>query len=671
MNESSNANEKGAQQDPPAGSGEPAAQDASEGFSGSDYEFAEPQLGAAEISEDVAESVDLKAAAAEAARVEHEAELAARGVSSSLGEDAPPSPDFKNPPAAPEPIDWDSATTVLRTDFSQPPVSNNPWSHRSEQSDQSHQSDQSQQEPEQQTQTESPKDSQQAAEQEPAVAQDSAPAAQQWSQPSEAAAEPTVSLDQPENPPATPFDFEPPAPSQAPSTPPVPEQAPLQPPYGGQAPEASQTSEAQAAQSDAADSASATPAPDAAPRVGSGTSDSHGWHRPDAQWQQSATPWQPKANAWQSPAQMARGEADAALAAEAAAAAAQSAPEAPPAFGQQNPYGQPASPADDQASASTPAQPVYGAPAPYGQPAAAQAPYGAPSQHGVPAFGGPPPSGAPQSGAPSTPSIPPVPGQFGGPQGPSQFGGGQQGPGGFGGPQGPGQFGGGPQGPGGPGNYGGPGGPQGPGNFGGGPGGPGAPQGGGNKKLFIILGVALLGAVLLGLLIWLVASLLSNGIAKDPIPADPTVQSQSQGAVPEESLDPDAEPATDLPLDEGLIIPGASPLKWLEGDCLRDFNNASTPADVVLCSAPHNAQLVGTFYYGDSDEYPGTETLKAKASEVCDAVELTSDASGMTTLEQSTAYPSENTWNDSGDRRVDCLVHDTRSGNPLEVSLSN
>ncbi|MDD0859817.1 septum formation family protein [Arthrobacter alpinus] len=183
------------------------------------------------------------------------------------------------------------------------------------------------------------------------------------------------------------------------------------------------------------------------------------------------------------------------------------------------------------------------------------------------------------------------------------------------------------------------------------------------------MGVALVGAILLGLLIWLLASLLiNNSSPNDPNPAEPTVQ--SQGAVPEESLDPGAEPATDEPFDEGLIISGASPLKWLEGDCLRGFNNASTPADVVFCSAPHNAQLVGTFYYGDSDEYPGADTLKAKAAEVCDAVELTSDASGMKTLEQSTAYPSENTWNDSGDRRVDCLVHDTRSGNPLEVSLT-
>lgn len=696
MNESSNSNEKGAQQGPPTGPDAPQAQDASESFSGSDYEFAEPQLGAAEISDDVAESVDLKAAAAEAARVEHEAELAARTVSSGLGEDAPPAPDFQNPSAAPEPIDWDSATTVLRTDFSQPPVSSNPWS-----------------QPQQQSQQESPTEPQRDAqlESQPAAEQDSEPAAEPWSQPSETAAEPAASLNRTETPRAAPFGFEPPAPSQAPSAPPAPEQAPFQPPYDGQAPEASESlaaPESEAAQTSADSSASytaatdasssATPAPDAAPRVGSGTSDSHGWHRPDAQWQQSATPWQPKANAWQSPAQMARGEADAALAAEAAAAAAPSAPEVPPAVGQQNPfgqtpvapeqtvsygqkpaasqqypYGQQAGPAGDQASASahSPAQPAYGSPAPYGQAAAAQAPYGAPTQHGAPAFGGPPQSGGPQSGASSTPGIPPVPGQFGGPQGPGQFGSGPQGPGGpggpgnYGGPQGPGQFGGAP---GGPGNYGG---PQGPGGYGGGPGGPGSPQGGGNKKLFIILGVALVGAILLGLLIWLVVSLLSNSIAQDPNPVEPTVQSQSQSAVAEESLDPDTESATDESFDEGLILPSVSPLKWLEGDCLRGFNNASTEADVVVCSAPHNAQLVGTFYYSDSDEYPGAEVLKAKAGEVCDAVDLTTDAAEMSTLKKSTAYPSENTWNESADRRVDCLVHDTRSGNPLEVSLTN
>ncbi|WP_449374397.1 hypothetical protein [Arthrobacter psychrolactophilus] len=90
---------------------------------------------------------------------------------------------------------------------------------------------------------------------------------------------------------------------------------------------------------------------------------------------------------------------------------------------------------------------------------------------------------------------------------------------------------------------------------------------------------------------------------------------------------------------------------------------------MVLCSSPHNAQLVGTFYYDDSDEFPGVEALKAKALDVCNGVVFTSVAAETKTLLQSTAYPTEATWNDQNDRRVDCMAHDTRAGNQLEADL--
>ena len=90
----------------------------------------------------------------------------------------------------------------------------------------------------------------------------------------------------------------------------------------------------------------------------------------------------------------------------------------------------------------------------------------------------------------------------------------------------------------------------------------------------------------------------------------------------------------------------------------------------MLCSSPHSAQLVGTFYYGDDEKFPGGDALKAKAAEVCDGVELTTEAGTMKDLKQLTAYPSETTWNDSGDRRVDCLIQDTSGGN-LTVQLDS
>lgn len=576
MNESSNAKDQGAEDGPPTdGQTQPPAQEPSESFSGSDYEFAEPQLAAAEISEDVAESVDLQAAAAEAARVEHEAELAAQGVSASFSEPAPisqksPSTHESAVPesdlaAAPdpssvtsestssassasseavdaEPVDWDSATTDLRTDFSQPPGANNPAT-----------------------------------------------------QPAESANEPAAAPEMPDTPPSAPLGLEPPA--QPPAVP-APQPS-LKPPYGGmtsQGPDSaneSSPSESSATASGSSESsmtagtqqgAGSTAAPEAAHTFGHGVDDGHGWRRPETQWQQSATPWQPKAGAWQSPAQIARGEAD-------AAAAAASAPNAPtPDAGQQNPYA---------------------------QPAAAQAPYGAPTQHGAPAFGGPPSSGT--SGAQPTPGVPPVPGQFGGPQG---------------------------------------------------PGGPGDSQGGGNKKLFIIIGVALVGVALLGLLLWLVISLIFNNGSNNTESTQTANQSQEQTPGQAETVDSGVDPTTDTLSDTDLILASVSPLKWLEGDCLRDFTTASAPADVVYCSSPHDAQLVGAFYYEDSDEFPGLDALKAKAKEVCDNVTLTTEAASIKTLTQSTAYPTENTWNNSNDRRVDCLVRDTRGGNPLDISLT-
>lgn len=189
------------------------------------------------------------------------------------------------------------------------------------------------------------------------------------------------------------------------------------------------------------------------------------------------------------------------------------------------------------------------------------------------------------------------------------------------------------------------------------------------KKLFIILGAAVLGLGLLVFFIWLLVGFILGNIKNlDPNPG-PAVSSQSQAAEPSAEQDPEASGAAEGDPDDGLILEALSPLDWLEGDCLRDFKDQSNAADVVLCSSPHNAQLVGTFYYEDSDEFPGLEVLKAKAVEVCDGVTFTSDASGISTLKQTTAYPSDTTWSEEFDRRVDCMVHDTRDGNPLESDL--
>ncbi len=153
-------------------------------------------------------------------------------------------------------------------------------------------------------------------------------------------------------------------------------------------------------------------------------------------------------------------------------------------------------------------------------------------------------------------------------------------------------------------------------------------KGPGRNRLPLIAGAAVVALVLIGLLIWLIVSLASGG-----------GQSSTRSGAPQD---------------------------WKQGDCLKGFSDASHPADVVPCTAAHSAQLVGTFFYPADAGYPGADTLKAKAQDVCTGVKLT-PASEKYSLKQFTAYPSETTWNNK-DRRVDCLISDP-DGDKISESL--
>ncbi len=264
---------------------------------------------------------------------------------------------------------------------------------------------------------------------------------------------------------------------------------------------------------------------------------------------------------------------------------------------------------------------------------AAPPPLGPPHGQQTPAADQPTGSAPAQQGAPGTPSVPHLPG-----------GGAEQGrESGYGGP-------GGHQG----GGYRGPSDPQ--------SGGPGTPNGSNKKKLFILLGIVVLGLGLVVLFVSLLIGLFSpsseSADATAVESAQPGVEQSAQASLESAATDPDA-----------VRVPDLSPLKWFEGDCLRGFKDASAPADVVRCNSPHNAQLVGTHYYDDSADFPGEDVLKAKAAQVCKGVVFTSEASGIETLKQSPAYPSESSWNEKDDRRVDCMVWDARDGNFLESSI--
>jgi hypothetical protein len=566
MSDHDNSHDQVPEENPSANSG-PDIPDA-------DFEFAEPQLGPAEISPDVAESVNLDEVEAEAARVAREAESSAELPASEV---VPPIPDSRldfrhqDGPAASEPSEVDEST-VMRTDFTKAPVANNPWT-----------------------------------------------------TPAQPAAPPASSLPSNANDAGQP-------PAVAPAAPVVP---------------------------------AAPAAPAAAPHIGRGIDDGSGWRRPETPWQQSATPWQPKANSWQSPGQVAQGVADAAAAAAASASAngenqapGQSPTGAPdqPTYGQQpwpphgqqppaqQPYGQ--QPPQDFAGRPGPA----GAQEPYGQQPQGQqqppAPYGAPMQHGAPNTGAPnfaaPSYGAPGQ-QPGVPPVPPVPGQ---PGQPGQPGGPWQGV--------PGQQPGGPQGPGYPGYPGGQG-------FPGGPGGAGSPDG--RKKLFIILGAVLVAVVLVVLLVWMVFSLLLGSSKAGDITPQPVPTSAAA-----DNSNADASPSADSS-DADVIVAQASSLDWLDGDCLRGFNGIEKSADVVLCSSPHSAQVVASYEYPMTDSFPGDDTVKAKATEVCKNAPVTTAAKNYKGLKSYSAYPTSGSW-DGGDRRVQCIAVDP-TGDNIKTTLVN
>ncbi|WP_104086255.1 septum formation family protein [Arthrobacter sp. GMC3] len=545
MNDQENGNDQQAEAKPPVPGADDAATTESAELPESDYEFAEPQLDSAEISPDVAESVNLEEVAAEAAEVERQAEHSAELPASEVIASIPKTGIAFDAPATHG--DWDvDESTVLRTDFTKPPVANNPWT---------------------------PPATTAPGAVEPAAADTAEPAS---------------------NAPV------PPRPTAPPEQAPAAEATPA-----GSGPEA------------------------ASSHIGRSVDDGSGWRRPETQWQ-------PRANAWQSPGQVAQGVVDAA-----ALAASQNSAQGEPAPGQ--PGATPVAPADAQPKPGNPAP--YGTPGtpvpppPYGAPVQAgpQPPYGAPTQHGA-AQGGPAQANAGQGAVqPGVPPVPPVPGYPGQPGAPWQ--GGPQGPGFPGGPQGPGM----------------PGGPQ-------GPQGPGQGSPGNKNKLFIILGVAVVGVALIILLIWILVGLLGGGGKSD---AGDTAKPTATSAASDNA----STPASDAAGASGLIVEQAKPLEWLEADCLRGFTTVTKPADVVLCSTPHAAQVVGTFEYSMTDTFPGADTVKAKAADVCGAVSLTDAAKSYKGLKSFNVFPTSGSW-DNGDRTIQCIIVDPSGDNLKESFIS-
>lgn len=109
--------------------------------------------------------------------------------------------------------------------------------------------------------------------------------------------------------------------------------------------------------------------------------------------------------------------------------------------------------------------------------------------------------------------------------------------------------------------------------------------------------------------------------------------------------------------EPGVLEEDVAPIELESGACLQDFTGINEPTTVVTCETPHNAQLVATATYPDSDEFPGTDALSARAAEVCSEVRYSETLAerGDLDLQENKVIPTPESWND-GDRRVDCFV---------------
>lgn len=105
---------------------------------------------------------------------------------------------------------------------------------------------------------------------------------------------------------------------------------------------------------------------------------------------------------------------------------------------------------------------------------------------------------------------------------------------------------------------------------------------------------------------------------------------------------------------DGIIATNVSPENFLPGDCLANYTDASQSADIVECSTPHNAQLIGRRLYSAEMTYPGEEELRESSETFCADIPLLENT--QATYSINTSRPSEYTWETESDRRIDCIV---------------
>ena len=141
--------------------------------------------------------------------------------------------------------------------------------------------------------------------------------------------------------------------------------------------------------------------------------------------------------------------------------------------------------------------------------------------------------------------------------------------------------------------------------------------------------------VVLAIVVFFVYSFSSSENNGDVTPAETTTRNPSPGI-------------------DGIITTNAPPENFFPGDCLTNCPDASQPADIVECTTPHNAQLIGRRLYSEDMTYPGEEELRESSEAFCADIPLLENT--QATYSINTSRPSEYTWENDGDRRIDCIV---------------
>jgi hypothetical protein len=116
--------------------------------------------------------------------------------------------------------------------------------------------------------------------------------------------------------------------------------------------------------------------------------------------------------------------------------------------------------------------------------------------------------------------------------------------------------------------------------------------------------------------------------------------------------------------DDGTVVEGnddADVFSIRVGDCLNDAGTSGTvtTAPIVPCDEPHDSEAYASFLLEDGD-FPGDEGVSAAANQLCyDAFEEFAGIAWEDSIYDFSYYlPTEDSWNNRGDREVLCTIFD-------------